>query len=59
MDDAGAELRLRGQEFPTHLVTSEVEKLRTAIQRVGPIFPSAEFNRKFDEFIRDMNKPKH
>ena len=59
MDDAGAELRLRGEEFPTHLVTSEVEKLRTAIQRVGPISPSAGFNRKFDEFIRDLSKPKH
>jgi hypothetical protein len=59
MDDAGAELRLRGEEFPTHLVTAEVEQLRAAIQRVGPISPSAEFNRKTDEFIRDMNKPKH
>ena len=59
MDDAGAELRLRGEEFPTHLVTSEVEQLKAAIQRVGPISPSAEFDRKIDEFIRDMNKPKH
>ena len=59
MDDAGAELRLRGEEFPTQLVMSEVEQLRAAIQRVGPISPSAEFHRKIDEFIRDMNKPKH
>jgi hypothetical protein len=59
MDDAGAELRLRGEEFPTHLVTLEVEQLKAAIQRVGPISPSAEFDRKIDEFIRDMNKPKH
>ena len=59
LDDAGAELRLRGEEFPTHLVTAEVEQLRAAIQRVGPISPSAEFDRKIDEFIRDMNKPKH
>lgn len=59
MDDAGAELRLRGEEFPTDLVTSEVEQLRTAIQRVGPISPSAEFKRKIDEFFRDLNKPKH
>jgi hypothetical protein len=59
MDDAGAELRLRGEEFPTHLVTAEVEQLRAAIQRVGPISPSVEFDRKIDEFIRDMNKPKH
>jgi hypothetical protein len=27
MDDAGAELGLRGEEFPTHLVTAEVEQL--------------------------------
>jgi uncharacterized protein (DUF2164 family) len=59
MDDAGAEIRLRGEEFPTDLVTLEVEQLRAAIQRVGPIFPSAEFDRKIDEFIRNMNKPKH
>src|SRR5271169_5455138 len=59
MDDAGAELRLRGEEFPAHLVTSEVEQLRAAIRRVGPISPSTEFGRKIDEFIRDMKKPKH
>jgi hypothetical protein len=59
MDDAGAELRLRNEEFPTDLVTSEVEQLRTAVHRVGPVSPSAEFVRKIDEFITDMNKPKH
>ncbi len=59
MDDAGAEIRLRGEGFPAHLVTSEVEQLRTVIQRTGPVSPSAEFNRKFDEFIRDLNRPKH
>src|SRR5476649_706633 len=31
MDDAGAELRLRGEEFPTHLVMSEVEQLKAVI----------------------------
>ena len=59
MDDAGAELRLRGEEFPTYLVTAEVEQLRAAVQRIGPFFPSAEFDRKVDEFIRDLGKPKH
>ena len=59
MDDTGAELRFRGEEFPTHLVASEVEQLRAAVQRVGPVLPSAEFDRKINEFIRDMNKPKH
>jgi hypothetical protein len=59
LDDSGAELRLRGEEFPTHLVTAEVEQLRAAVQRIGPFFPSAEFDRKVDEFIRDLGKPKH
>ena len=59
MDDAGAELRLRREEFPTYLVALEVEQLRAAVQSVGPISPSAEFDRKIDEFITDMNKPKH
>ncbi|MGA2568435.1 MAG: hypothetical protein ABSF41_16595, partial [Pseudolabrys sp.] len=49
MDDAGAELRLRSEEFPTYLVALEVEQLRAAVQRVGPISPSAEFDRKIDE----------
>lgn len=59
MDDAGAELRLRGAEFPTHLVTEEVEQLRVHVQRIGPVSPSAEFNRKIGEFVADMSKPKH
>jgi hypothetical protein len=59
LDDSGAELRLRGEEFPTHLVTAEVEQLRVAVQRIGTFFPSAEFDRKVDEFIRDLGKPKH
>jgi hypothetical protein len=59
MDNAGAELRLRGEEFPTYLIALEVEQLRAAVQRVGPISPSVEFDRKIDEFIRDRNKPKH
>src|SRR5271169_1545143 len=59
MDDAGAGLRLRGEEFPTHLVMPEIEQLKAVIQRVGPISPSADFERKFNEFISDMNKPKH
>jgi hypothetical protein len=59
MDDAGAELRLRGEEFPTYLVMLEVEQLRAAVQRIGPISPTAEFDRKINEFIKDMDKPKH
>lgn len=43
MDDAGAEIRLRGVEFPTHLVSSEVEQLRAAIRRIGAIVPLAKF----------------
>jgi hypothetical protein len=43
MDDAGAELRLRGAEFPVHLVSSEAEQLRAAIRRIGAIVPPAKF----------------
>ena len=59
LDDAGAELRLRGEVFPTHLVAREVEQLRTSVKRVGSVSPSAEFVRKINEFIRDAIKPKH
>jgi hypothetical protein len=59
MDDAGAELRLRGDKFPTYLVRSEVERLRTSIWPICSISPSAEFDRKIDEFVVDLNKPKN
>jgi hypothetical protein len=59
MDDAGAELRLRGDEFPNYLVGSEVERLRTSIWRNCRISPSAEFNRTIDESIWGLEKPKN
>ena len=43
LDDSGAELRLRGEEFPTHLVTAEVEQLRVAVQR-GGVSPARRMN---------------
>ena len=57
MDDAGAELRIRGAEFPTHLVTSEVEQLRAAVRRICSITPTAEFDRKIEDFASDLHKP--
>lgn len=57
MDDAGAELRLRGVGFPTQLVAPEVEQLRNGIRHAGPITLSAEFVRKFDDFVADLSKP--
>jgi hypothetical protein len=57
MADAWAELRLRGAELPTHLVTSEMEQLQGTIKWIGPIAPSAEFDRNFDEFIKNINEP--
>ena len=57
MDDAGAEFRLRGVGFPTQLVASEVEQLRNGIGHAGRITLSAEFVRKFDDFVADLSKP--
>jgi hypothetical protein len=57
MADAWAELRLRGTELPTHLVKLEMEKLQAAINWIGPVAPSAEFERKLDEFIEDLTEP--
>ena len=57
MADAGAELRLRGAEFPTHLVTAEVEQLQAAIMCLDSVAPSAEFDRRFDESIGDLDEP--
>jgi hypothetical protein len=59
MDDAGAELRLRGAEFPTHLVVPEVEQLRYAIQRLDVTTPTIEFKQRLAEFISEMNRPKN
>ena len=56
MADSGAELRLRGAEFPTHLVTSEVDQLEAVIGCVGPVPPAAEFDRTCDEFFGDLGK---
>lgn len=47
--DAGAELRLRGAGFPTHLVPSEVEQLQSAIRCFDPVAVPPEYDRKFDE----------
>lgn len=49
MADAGAELRLRGAGFPTHLVPSEVEQLQAAIRCFDPVAVPGEYNRKLDE----------
>ena len=54
--DAGAELRLRGAEFPTHLVISEVEQLQSAIRFIEPVAPPAEFDSKFDDYF-GLTKP--
>jgi len=59
LDDTGAELRLRGKEFPTHLVRLEVEQLQLIVQRIDSLPLTAEFSRKIDEFITDMNRPKN
>jgi len=39
LDDAGAELRLRGAEFPTHLVTQEVNRLKAFLTDIGAMTP--------------------
>ena len=57
LDDAGAELRLRSAEFPTHLVMQEVEMLKSFIRHIGSVAPSAEFLRNFYASISDLNKP--
>lgn len=43
MDDAGAELRLRGVGLPTHLVSSEVEHLRATVELISATVLSAKF----------------
>jgi hypothetical protein len=59
MDDAGAEIRLRGAELPLGLVTAELDQLRAAVLRIGPSASASELHQKIDEFIRNMNKPKN
>ena|SRR5579872_920629 len=51
MADAGAELRLRGYGFPTHLVPQEVAQLQTSIRCAVPLAPSADFDPLYGETV--------
>jgi hypothetical protein len=59
MDDAGAELRLRGNEFPAHLVRTEVETLRAVVKGIRHMPLTTEFGRKIEEFIMDHNSKRN
>jgi hypothetical protein len=59
MDDAAAELRLRGVDQPEDRVKSKINTLRTELKRLGPDVPSEGLDRKIDEFLAERKKPKN
>lgn len=56
MADLWAELRLRGAELPTHLVTLEMEQLRTTIIWTCAVPPSTDLDRASSKFIEDPDR---
>ena len=59
MDDAAAELRLRGLDQPEDRVKSKINTLRTELKQLGPDVPSEGLDRKIDEFLAERKKPKN
>ncbi len=57
MADAWAELRIRGAELPTRFVVPEMAQLDAAIIWIDSAVPSAEFDRRLDEYVDDLSRP--
>jgi hypothetical protein len=59
MDDAAAELRLRGLEPPHDRVKAKIDELQAELKRSGPDAFSEELDKKNDEFLAARAKPKN
>jgi hypothetical protein len=58
MDDAYAELRLRGLNLPKGAIRAEIEIMRAEIERGGPEAPPG-LREKLEAFRAECDKPKH
>jgi hypothetical protein len=60
MDDAAAEIRLRGLEMPYERVKNETHALQAELERLDPEDPSSpEIDRKIGDFLEARSKPKN
>jgi hypothetical protein len=59
MDDAAAEIRLRGLEMPYDRVKEKTLALQAEVLRRGPEDDSPEIDRKIDDFLDARRKPKN
>jgi hypothetical protein len=60
MDDAAAELRLRGIEEPHERVMSKIEELRSEMERLGPdAQPPEELVQRVKDFLAALRAPKN
>jgi hypothetical protein len=59
MDDAAAEIRLRGREPPYDTVRDRIAEIQDRLARMGPDHPSEELDRLNEEFSQERGKPKH
>jgi hypothetical protein len=59
MEDAHAELRLRGLDIPEEAVKAELEVMRAEIERDGPASAPPDLRERLDAFRAERDKPKH
>ena len=59
LDDAAAELRLRGLDLPLDAVKDEAGALQRLVQAIGPDAPSPSLDQKIEQFLAERRKPKN
>lgn len=59
MDDAAAELRLRGLEPPYEQVRPKTDVLRAEIERLGPDAQPEGLNQRIKDFLAALRAPKN
>lgn len=59
LDDAAAELRLRGLDLPLDAVKAEAGALQRLVQAIGPDAPSPALDQKIEQFLAERRKPKN
>ena len=59
MEDAHAELRLRGLDIPEEAVKAELELMQAEIKRGGPQSAPPDLRERLAAFRAERDKPKH
>ncbi len=59
VDDAAAELRLRGLDIPVETAEPEAAALRDLVEAIGPDAPSPTLDQQIEQFLTNRQKPKN